>query len=252
MESEAADLRQRIATMETEQANKDRRWAEEMEKLKRKAEDKSANTLGDPPQHNLRRSLAEALPDDDEVTETKHGQAGSDVFITFKETGVEAKLVLENKNNQVWQEAFVTDLKADMRRHGFEHGILVVNTMPAAHRADDYFDRDGIMVVQAKSAVALVLMVRPFLIREAKGRLSGRNTDAKGVALINYLNSEPVTKLWNAKTFTKLRKEDADETSDLENRNKRRTTIYKEHEAMMRDVHAEIDRIIRGDDGEES
>jgi len=251
MESEAADLRQRIATMETEQANKDRRWAEEMEKLKRKAEDKSANTLGDPPQHNLRRSLAEALPDDDEVTETKHGQAGSDVFITFKETGVEAKLVLENKNNQVWQEAFVTDLKADMRRHGFEHGILVVNTMPAAHRADDYFDRDGIMVVQAKSAVALVLMVRPFLIREAKGRLSGRNTDAKGVALINYLNSEPVTKLWNAKTFTKLRKEDADETSDLENRNKRRTTIYKEHEAMMRDVHAEIDRIIRGDDGEE-
>jgi hypothetical protein len=94
-------------------------------------------------------------------------------------------------------------------------------------------------------------MIRPFLIREAKGRLSGRNTDAKGVALINYVNSEPVTKLWNAKTFTKLRKEDVDATSDLENRNRRRTTIYKEHEAMMRDVHAEIDRIIRGDDGEE-
>src|SRR5215813_9538757 len=112
MESEAADLRQRIATMETEQANKDRRWAEEMEKLKRKAEDKSANTLGDSAQHNLRRSLVEALPDDDEVTETKHGEAGSDVFVTFKEPGVEAKLVLENKNNQGWQEAFVTTLKA--------------------------------------------------------------------------------------------------------------------------------------------
>jgi hypothetical protein len=217
-ERQLADLRHQLAIERLEFAGREKRWQEDAEKLKRRSEDKSPNTLGDPTQHNLRRSLAEALPDD-EVTETKHGQAG----ITFNEGDVKTKLVLENKNNQVWQEAFVPKLKADMRRHGSEHGILVVNTMPAAHRADDYFDRDGIIVVQAKSAVAFVRMIRPFLIAQAKRKLTGRNTDPKGTALLNYVNSEPVKSLFATKVFDKLRGEDAQEQADLTNRNKRRT-----------------------------
>jgi hypothetical protein len=246
-ERQLADLRQQLTTAQLEFASKEKRWQEDAEKLKRRAEDKSANTLGDPAQHNLRRGLAEAFPDAD-VTETIHGAAGTDVFVTFKQDGVEARVALESKNNSKMSPTFIPQLKADMRRHGIEHGILVLATMPPDHRTDDYFEEDGIMIVQAKSAVSFVGMIRPFLLRDAKGKLAGRNTGAKGAALINYVLSEPVAKLWNAKTFAKLREEDEGEVGDLERRNNRRNKLYKEHEALTRDVHAEIDRILQSDD----
>jgi hypothetical protein len=57
-----------------------------------------------------------------------------------------------------------------------------------------------------------------------------------------------VTKLFAAKTFEKLREEDTNEHRDLENRTRRRNRIYSEHEAMMRYVNTETDRIIWADD----
>jgi hypothetical protein len=95
-------------------------------------------------------------------------------------------------------------------------------------------------------------MLRPFLIAQAKLKLAGRNTDAKGTALLNYVKSEPVKNLFATKVFDRLRGEDAKEQTDLTNRNKRRTVLYGELETLMSLVQAEIDRILRSDDDEEA
>jgi hypothetical protein len=132
-ERETADLRQQLTTLQLEQANKDRRWAEEMEKLKRRAEDKSANTLGDPAQHDLARRLAEAFrPLGDTVRETRHGEKGADVFLTINDDGARRVLVVfDNKTTPGWQGGWVTKLRGDVNLHGADLGILVVPNMPA-------------------------------------------------------------------------------------------------------------------------
>jgi hypothetical protein len=45
----------------------------------------------------------------------------------------------------------------------------------------------------------------------------GRNTDAKGVALLNYVASEPVKNLFSSQLFSKLREEDTKEQTELTN-----------------------------------
>jgi hypothetical protein len=57
-----------------------------------------------------------------------------------------------------------------------------------------------------------------------------------------------VKNLFSSQLFSKLREEDTKQQTELTNRNRRRGVLYGEHERLMNLVHAEMKRILRGDD----
>lgn len=168
---------------------------EEAEKLKtdyedkiRKIENKSPSELGDEGQTKVKDILSENFKYDD-ITETKHGKTGSDifhrVFYNEKEIGL---IIYEVKNVSNWSNDYIKQVQEDKIKHNANYAFLVSNVLPAKEKI--LAQREGILIVSPDKVPIIVREIRNFLIDVHKNKLSQEEVEEKIRELQEYLTSQ--------------------------------------------------------------
>lgn len=159
----------------------------DLETLKRQLENKTPSELGEEGQAEVLDVLIRNFPRDD-ISETKRGKAGSDIFHKIIYNGEAVGLIVyEVKNVNNWNNDFIEQVKGEKTKHCAHYAILVTNIFPAKEKT--ICERDGIIVVCPSKASIIAREVRNFLIESHKAKLTGEEIEEKIKILQDYLTS---------------------------------------------------------------
>jgi hypothetical protein len=90
------------------------------------------------------------------------GSGHTDIVVHFNSNGLEiAKVLLENKNQSSWSNAFLAQLEDDMVESGANFGILVSTALPKNAKSRGYTlaEKSGIIVITTPELAAAVTLV---------------------------------------------------------------------------------------------
>jgi hypothetical protein len=217
---------------------------QELAKMQRQLQQKSANELGEGAEIDLFERLRADFPGD-EIVRVKHGEPGADIHHKVKQAGrVCGIIVYDSKNRVAWRNNYVTKLHSDQIAAKADVSILATTVFPAG--TQQLHAQDGVVIANPARVVALVSILRRQLIHIATLRLSDQARTEKMDALYDYITSERCNQLFGqAETLT-------EDLLDLDVKEKRaHDTTWRKRGEFIRAVeqthgtlHAEIDRIV--------
>lgn len=167
---------------------------EEIEKQKnelqsqiRQLENKTPSELGSEGQTQVIDILTRTFPRDD-ITETKHGKAGSDIFHRINHNGeIVGLIVYEVKNVSNWNNDFIVKAKEGKTRHSANYCLLVSNVLP--EREKILTEKDGVLVIHPSKVDIIARQIRHFLIESYINKLSNEQIEEKIKELQEYFTS---------------------------------------------------------------
>jgi hypothetical protein len=217
---------------------------QELAKMQRQLQQKSANELGEGAEIDLFERLKAEFPGD-EIVRIKHGEPGADIQHTVREAGrVCSVIVYDSKNRVAWRNTYVTKLHSDQIAAKADVSILASSVFPAGVR--QLHAQDGVVIANPARVIALVSILRRQLIHIATLRLSDQARVEKMDALYDYITSERCSQLFSqAETLTQ-------DLLDLDVKEKRtHDTTWEKRGRLINSVvqtqatlQAEIDRIV--------
>jgi hypothetical protein len=172
-------------------AEKDKLMAEmteQIQQLKRKAEQGSQQIQGEVLELDLEAQLRDAFATD-EISEVPKGVSGGDLLhgvrsISGRPCGA---ILWESKRTKHWSPSWLPKLRDDMRAAGAVCAVLVSEALPDGVR---YFSHvDGIWVCSRSHTVVLATVLRAGMIEVAKARHATDGRVDKTDLVYNYLCS---------------------------------------------------------------
>ncbi|MFA6518888.1 MAG: DUF2130 domain-containing protein [Candidatus Shapirobacteria bacterium] len=156
--------------------------------LTRKLQQGSQQSQGEILEVELEELLRQAFIYDD-ILPVPKGDNGADVIQRVKNNygKVCGTIVWESKRTKNWTDTWIPKLKDDKRREKADLAVIVSIVMPEDIKT--FGLRDGVMVVNFNSVIALTTILRSQLIDLSNARTSGEDRGKKSEIVYNYLTS---------------------------------------------------------------
>jgi hypothetical protein len=172
-------------------AEKDKLMAEmteQIQQLKRKAEQGSQQIQGEVLELDLRSQLCDAFGSDD-ITDVPKGVSGGDLIQRVRSVSGRpcGEILWESKRTKNWSGTWLPKLRDDMRAAGAACAILVSEALPDGVRSFNHID--GIWVCSRSHAIALAMALRAGMIEASKARHAADGRQEKTDLVYNYLCS---------------------------------------------------------------
>jgi len=160
----------------------------QIEDLKRKAEQGSQQSQGEVLELELEELLRTTFPYDT-ISEVAKGTSGADCVqeVVNSHLKVAGAIAYETKRTKSFSNGWIDKLKSDMRIHKAHIGVLVTETMPKD--MDSFGEIDGIWVCKFSEVEALSRVLRHGLLQVAQVQIASENSDEKMKLLYDYLIS---------------------------------------------------------------
>lgn len=173
------------------QYNREREQLQQkIDALTRQLQRKTSDDLGDGAEVDVYEALRDAFPRDD-IARIKKGQPGADIRHQVLHKGTPCgTILLDSKNRQGWQSAYVTKLREDQMADKADYAILATTVFPSGKK-ELYVDEDTkVIVVNRARAVEIVGLVRRVMQRLHTLELSQSECSEKRELLYKYITSE--------------------------------------------------------------
>src|SRR6266545_238488 len=219
--------------------------------LTRSLQHKTANDLGDGAEIDIYEALRDAFVGDD-ISRIKKGQQGADIRHRVMHKGAVCGTVLiDSKNRQGWQNAYVTKLREDQVTDKAEHALLATIVFPSG-RKELYIDEEtGVVVVSRARTVEMVRLLRDAMVRMHCLGLSLEQRAEKRDLLYKYLSSANYRQhLTEANRVTSdLLELDTDEKHAHDKVWEKRGRMTTRLRNVVRDIDTEVSAILEGRGG---
>jgi hypothetical protein len=211
---------------------------------------KTANELGDSGEIDVFEELREAFDGSGgKTTRIPKGQPGVDILHDVFHRGQRCgRIAIDAKIRQSWQNNFVTKLRQDQVAAGAEHAILATTVFPAGKK--EMCIESGVIVMSPARVVHMVQLLRQSLISMHVKGLSMKERANKMTRLYKLITSDAYTgKLAEATRLTQdiLDLEVQEQTAHT-NVWKRRGSLTKRMQSVLREVDIEVAAVVEGDD----
>jgi hypothetical protein len=162
---------------------------QQIEEMKRKAEQGSQQLQGEVLEIDLEESLRRAFPLDD-ILPVPKGTFGGDVNHRVRDPAMgDCGLILwESKRTKHWNNDWIAKLKDDQRAAKAQFAILVSDQLPA--EVPSFALYGGVWVTNRACAMGLAAALRAGLIQLAAVRRAQEGQQGKMEILYNYLSSD--------------------------------------------------------------
>ncbi len=223
-----------------------------MQSMKSQLEKKTANELGDGAEIDLFEELRGSFPDD-RITRIRKGQVGADILLEILYKGeVCGRIIVDSKNRQSWQNVFVSKLRQDKVEAGAEHAILATTVFPAGKK-ELCLDADIIVMSPARVPYIVQILRGAMVAMYIKG-LSVKERSSKMLLLYNLITSESyVGKFSEATKLTKdMLDLEVQEKTAHDNVWKKRGSIVKRMQNVLREVETEVAAVIESEESQEN
>lgn len=216
--------------------------------LTRSLQHKTANELGDGAEIDIYEALRDTFVGDD-ISRIKKGQPGADVRHRVVYKGVVCGTILiDSKNRQGWQNAYVTKLREDQVADNADHALLATTVFPAGKK-ELYIDQDtGVVVVSRARAIEMVRLLRDAMVQMHCLGLSLEQRAEKKDLLYKYMTSENYRQhLSEANRVTAdLLELDTDEKRAHDRVWEKRGRMTTRLRNVVRNIETEVSAIIEG------
>jgi hypothetical protein len=158
------------------------------------------------------------------------------------------RIVVDSKNRQAWQNAFVDKLRKDKVDHDAEHGILATTVFPAGKK--ELSNESGIIVASPGRVVCIAELLRQAMITMHIKGLSLKERSNKMCQLYSLITSESYSKKFTeaerlAQDILDL---DVQEQKDHSNVWRKRGTFATRMKRVLRDIETDVAAIVEGTD----
>lgn len=159
---------------------------EQMEEMKRKAEQGSMQLQGEVQELVLEETLKEMFPHD-EISEVAKGMRGADVMQIVKNNKLAecGKIIYESKRTKKFSDDWIEKLKNDALAAKADVCIIVTEALPEG--MDKIGSRDGVWICSYNDFKGLVIVIRESLIKIQEIYASQLNKGDKMQMLYDYL-----------------------------------------------------------------
>jgi hypothetical protein len=193
--------------------------------------------------------LRESYPGD-RITRIPKGQSGADILheVYYKGSSC-GRIIIDAKNRQAWQNVFVTKLRQDQIEADAEHAILATTVFPSGKK-EMCIEADVIVVAPARVVYVIELLRKAMVTMHIKG-LSLKERSTKMARLYELITSESYSgKLAEAIRLSEdVLDLDVQEKRAHDNIWKKRGTLGKRIQNVLRDAETEVAAIVESGDG---
>ena len=228
-------------------------YQKQMQQLEKKLQKKTATELGDGAEVDLFESLREAFQGD-KISRVPRGHAGADIVHEILYKGEPCgKILIDSKNHQRWLNEFVTKLRQDQMEAKAEYAILALAAAAfPAGKKEICIECDVIVAAPAR-VVHLVHILRKALITMHVRGLSVKERTTKMSRLYELITSENYTQRFaEAERLTEeILELDVKEQREHANTWKKRGSLTKRVQNVLRDVETDVAAVIEGHDNED-
>ena len=222
-----------------------------MQILENQLKKKTANELGDGAEIDLFEALRESFPGD-KITRIPKGQVGADILheVLYKGEAC-GRMIIDSKNRQSWQNAFVTKIRQDQVEAGAEHAILATTVFPSGKK--EMCIESGVIVMAPARVVYIAQLLRQAMVTMHIKGLSMKERATKMSRLYKLITSEAYSgKFTEANKLTQdILDLEVQEKTAHDNVWKKRGTLVKRIHNVLREAETEVAAIVEsGDDGE--
>jgi hypothetical protein len=229
--------------------NRDRESMQKKVKtLEHQLQKKTANELGDGGEIDVFDALRDAFQGD-KIVRIQKGQPGADILHEVLYKGeVCGRIVVDSKNRQAWQNAFVDKLRKDKVEHNAEHGILATTVFPAGKK--ELSNESGIIVASPGRVVCITELLRQAMVTMHIKGLSLKERSNKMSQLYGLITSESYSKKFAeaerlAQDILDL---DVQEQKDHSNVWRKRGTFATRMKRVLRDIEMDVAAVVEGSD----
>ena len=216
--------------------------------LTRQVQRKTADDLGEGAEVDVYDTLRDAFPRDD-ISRVKRGQPGADINHKVLEKGMSCgTLLIDSKNRQGWQNAYVTKLREDQMAAKAEYAILATMVFPSGKKELYVDEETRVIVVNRARVVEIVGLVRRAMIRMHALGLSQNERLEKREQLYTYITSEDFRQhvIEGGRLTTELLELDADEKRTHDKVWEKRGKMTVKLRNVVREIDAEVSAIVEG------
>lgn len=183
-----------LKTAEEKHKHKEREWNlklermnNQIEELKRKAEQGSGELQGEAFELELEAALRSAFPHDI-IEPVPKGLRGADIIQkVYGPTGQHCgDIIWESKRTKAWSDGWINKLKDDQRKVGADIAVITSTTMPK--EVTHFTCSDGVWITCCETAVGLAAALRGSLIQVAQMKMSLVGKNEKMEMLYGYLS----------------------------------------------------------------
>jgi len=159
---------------------------EQIENLKRKAEQGSQKIQGEVLEVELEQLLKNDFPFD-EIDSVSSGIKGADIsHIVKTQSGrICGKILWETKRTRAWSEEWIQKLKDDQREAKADLAVIVSEVLPKGFH--HFREIKGVWITDITSALSLAVALRVVLIQVAATRVIQTGKEEKMEIVYNYL-----------------------------------------------------------------
>ncbi|HEX5234607.1 MAG TPA: DUF2130 domain-containing protein [Silvibacterium sp.] len=226
-------------------------WQAKLQLVEKQLQKKTANELGDGPEIDLYETLREVFQGD-KIVRVRKGQPGPDIIqdIMYKGNSC-GRIVIDSKNRQGWQHSYVTKLRQDQTEAGAEHAILASTAFPAGKK--EMCIESDVIVISPGRVVHVVQLLRNAMVTMHVRGLSVKERSTKMARLYKLITSDSYSqKLAEAKKLNEeILELDVQEKKTHDNVWKKRGSLAKRVQNVLRDVETEVGAVIEGGGEEE-
>ena len=221
---------ERSAKLVTERDHVISQMKEQMEIMKRKAEQGSMQIQGEVQELIIEEWLASAYPLDT-VEEIKKGARGGDCIQTINTRSQTncGRIYYESKRTKMFQPLWIEKFKADIREKNASIGVLVTEAMPADMERMGY--RDGVWICSFTEFKGLSNVLRESLISLNRVVSQQENRGDKMSMVYDFVTSDEYRLQVEAivEGFTQMQ-------SDLDSEKRAMASIWKKREKQIEKV----------------
>ncbi len=229
--------------------NRDRESLQKKVKmLEHQLQNKTPNELGDSGEINVFEALRDAFQGD-KITRVQKGQPGADILHEVLYKGeLCGRIVVDAKNRQAWQNAFVSKLRQDKVEAKAEHAILATTAFPSGEKT--MCIESGVIVISPAHVVNIVQLLRHAMVMMHVQDLSMNERIGKMSQLYKLITSESyVAKFTEANRLTEdILELEIKEQAEHGRVWKNRGVLVKRMQNLLREVETEIAAVIEGND----
>jgi len=222
-----------------------------MQLMDKQLQKKTANELGDGAEIDVFDALRGSFHGD-KTTRIRKGQPGADILHEVFYKGEPCgKIILDSKNRQSWQNAFVTKLRQDQVEAGAEHAILATTVFPAGKK--EMCIESGVIVMAFARIVYVAQILRQAMVTMHVKGLSIKERTTKMSRLYKLITSESYSgKFAEANKLTQdILELEVQEQTAHGNVWKKRGALLKRIHNVLRETETEVSAIIESSDEEE-